>query len=158
MMAPVPATTGRISLPRRLLYPAALKEAWVLRNLTTKEYARVRFDTKTQRGFVETDLLRLSVEDALLLSFCWTTDEVYDRDYLDIGSGPWAGHAFDIVLAEEELPVMQTESWKDITEDVVQNARAKLWALKDMAKRYDRKDEDYRLMEEEVKQLSFYNE
>lgn len=128
-----------------------LKEAWALRNLTTKEYIRCRFDIDTQRAFVETELLRVSVEDVLLLRFCWTLKV---KPYYLIERRSWAGHAFDIVLAEEEMPAMKQEGWEDITEDVVEDAGRKLRSLEERVD--DEKDVNYQLVKGGVKGTSFY--
>jgi len=129
-----------------------LTEAWVLRNLTTKEYVRCRFDVEIQQAFVETKLLRVSVEDVLLLRFCWTLDDI-PHNLIERGS--WAGHAFDIVLTEEEMPAMKQEGWKDITEDVVKDAGLKLQALERRVKRRGAKNLDYRWVRQGTKGMSF---
>ncbi len=127
-----------------------LTEAWALRNLTTKEYIRCRFDIDTQRAFVETELLRVSVEDVLLLRSCWTLN---DKAYYLIERGSWAGHVFDIVLAGEEIPAMKQEGWKDITEDVVEDAGQRQRSLEDRVD--DGKDVNYQLVRQGPKGRSF---
>ena len=100
----------------------ALSKAWVLRDLTTKEYVRCRFDNRKQRAFVETEALPITVEDALMLRFCWAAS-----GRVRVGSaltcGVWAGHAFDIVLADEEMPIMECEAWAEVTDDIVTEAK-----------------------------------
>lgn len=127
-----------------------LTEAWALRNLTTKEYIRCRFEIDTQRAFVETESLRVSLEDVLLLRFCWTLN---DKPYYLVERGSWAGHAFDIVLAEEEMPAMKQEGWEDITEDVGEDAGRKLRSLEDRVD--DGKDVNYQLVRQGPKGRSF---
>lgn len=130
----------------------ALTKAWVLRNLTTRGYVRCRFDTDTERVFVETDLLRVSLEDVLLLRFCWT---LKDRLYYLVERGCWAGHAFDIVLSEEEMPAMKSRGWKDITDEIVDEAEWRLNALVGMVDHRDPTQECYRLVRAGTKGMSF---
>ena len=107
------------------LFPApcgALSKAWVLRNLTTKEYVRCRFDTGKQQAFVETEALPIPIEEALMLRICWTTS-CYDWQEQDLSRGAWAGHAFDIVLADDEIPTMEREAWMEVTDEIVKEAR-----------------------------------
>lgn len=113
------------------LFPApcgALSKAWVLRNLTTKEYVRCRFDNGKQQAFVETEALPITIEDALMLRICWTTS-CYNRQGRDFSLGAWAGHAFDIVLADDEIPTMECEAWMEVTDEIVKEAKKEhgLW-------------------------------
>ena len=137
---------------------AILEKRWVLRNLTTKQHIRCRFDTDTQRVFVETEVVRLTVEDALELSFCWTSGMDYNLSYLGFMHGQWAGHEFDIVLAEEEMPGMEQEGWKDVTEGVVSDAVAVLGRLERRTSSRKMRDAEYELARNGAKYLSFNKE
>ena len=134
---------------------AILEKRWVLRNLTTREHIRCRFDTDTQRVFVETEVVRLTVEDALELRFCWTSGMDYDLNHLGFTQGQWAGHVFDIVLAEEEIPGMEHEGWKDVTEGVVSDAVTVLGKLEGRTRRRKMRDAEYELVRNGAKDLGF---
>lgn len=133
---------------------AVLMKLWVLRNLTTKDYIRCRFDIDTQRAFVETKLLRLSIEDALELRFCWPSN-LDVPPHSDTGSGLWAGNAFDIVLAAEEVPIMKGEGWLDITEGIVKEGINRLSSLEGRTLPFRDKDEDYQMAKKGAKDLWF---
>ena len=138
---------------------ALLEKRWVLRNLVAKEYICCRFDIDIQRVFVETDVVRLTVEDALDLRFSWTSSINYDLNHLGFAHGQWAGHLFDIVLAEEEMPGMEHEGWKDVTEGVVRDAVTVLGKLMERrTSRRQARDAGYELARKGAKYLRFNKE
>ena len=125
---------------------ASLKKSWELRDLTTEEYVRCRFDGKVQRGFVASSELWLSVEDALMMRICWSSGSVpHSGLHQNILRSTWAGHCFDVVLAEEELVAMERECWKDVTGDIEKEAKALLKSLNQRAERLGGDTEPYRL-------------
>lgn len=131
-----------------------LMKAWLLRNLTTKEYIRCRFDIESQRAFVETWELRLSIEDALELRFRWPSSS-NEPPHKGTGRDIWAGHCFDIVLATKEIPGMGLEGWRNVTEVVVKDAKMRLRSLEASTRRHTSKYEDYQLARKGAKDLWF---
>ena len=137
--------------------PATLRKVWLLRNVTAKKYIRCRFDVETMQAFVETKSLRITIEDALELRFCWPSS-LNDPPQSGTGRDLWAGHAFDIVLAEEGMVDIKGESWVDVTEEIVNDARLRLQSLDGGRVHRFRKNEnnkDYRLAREGAKDLWF---
>ena len=101
--------------------------AWMLRNLTTKQYVRCR-PTKpggAQTGYVDHVRTRtnpLRVDHVLLMYICWTVMRGVrdDPNGMGIFRGVWAGHCFDIV-SQQEVD-MTREAWEDVTDDIVTEA------------------------------------
>ncbi|KAG6993887.1 hypothetical protein G7Y79_00050g086240 [Physcia stellaris] len=104
--------------------------------LDHKEYVRCRFDTGKQQAFVETEALPIPIEEALMLRICWTTS-CYDWQEQDFSRGAWAGHAFDIVLADDEIPTMGREAWMEVTDEIVKEARKEHGLRQKMEEKYE---------------------
>ncbi|KII95831.1 hypothetical protein PLICRDRAFT_231146 [Plicaturopsis crispa FD-325 SS-3] len=108
----------------RNAFPAA---AWVLRNLTKRVYVRVAaFKSEQDRaddGLPE-DEVQLEFSDAgahigdvILSRICWSSDPSCSMDKRDserLTRGVWAGDRLDVVT----LAALDSEPWKDITEEV----------------------------------------
>ncbi|KAL3428476.1 hypothetical protein PVAG01_01985 [Phlyctema vagabunda] len=104
------------------------KEAYVLRNLTTRQYVHCTSD-----GYItHAQVKNLHLNDVMLLNICWTakyrpwphTSVSAEEQRLQLGKhqGPWAGHCFDIVpwtVQEQELDL---EEWTDYTLIIVDHA------------------------------------
>jgi hypothetical protein len=102
---------------------------WILRNLSTREYVRCRPQAYLggTRGYVDhPDGKWLCIDDVLLMRICWTTSTAWDPkdDIIVSRRGQWAGHCFDIVaLDREEAFRLVNGKWKDVTKDVIQEAK-----------------------------------
>ena len=115
-----------------------------VRNLTTKEYVRCHPGpgAPRTRGYVShPSALWLHIEDVLLMRTCWGVEGFPLGDAfseLGHGRGVWAWHRFDIVVSpraegDDKGEVAygggqdeEEEGWKDVTEEVVEEA-CQLW-------------------------------
>ncbi|OBT66179.1 hypothetical protein VE03_05099 [Pseudogymnoascus sp. 23342-1-I1] len=94
-------------------------EAWVLRNLTTKEFVTaegIAFDKERIEGpFV----YGIGFADAILARALWTSRGTGVLEYGgQIGRGVWAGHRFEITTRSRHDQATKGEEWKDVSEEV----------------------------------------
>lgn len=114
---------------------------WVLRNLTTKEYVRLRRRSSEHCKGGDCSVVDdasapwLRLDDVLIMRICWTSVPSPRPDFersLDFHRGKWAGHRFEVVMREDPASVSDSADsaeaddeghWKDITADIVSEAR-----------------------------------
>ncbi|KAF8993371.1 hypothetical protein BDQ17DRAFT_1546090 [Cyathus striatus] len=88
----------------------------ILRNLSKKEFVRGDGLGKW-RG-----VSKISIGHTLLARICWSSDpsaSMYIPDDLPhITRGAWAGDRFDLVLRDDVAGVLESDEWKDTTEEL----------------------------------------
>ena len=102
------------------------RHGWVLRNLDKKEYVRICASSEHKGEHVvdDSNAQWLRLDDVLIMRICWTWTGSHRVDFepsMDLHRGKWAGHRFDVVMLEDSLAA--TGGWKDITEEIVSEAR-----------------------------------
>lgn len=107
-------------------WPSASGTHWMLRNLTTKQYARCRPTLPGSAqciGYIDhsaTGANPLRVDDVMLMYIGWTVIPLQeDSNNLRMCRGAWAGHCFDIVSQQEVDS--NGSAWEDITDKIVKD-------------------------------------
>ncbi|KAK6066871.1 hypothetical protein SCUP234_11626 [Seiridium cupressi] len=96
--------------------------SWLLRNLDTREiiyFKATRGDDSADNFLSVRGHPWLTLDFALLMRICWQPrSSSFGGDGLEGGfpRGPWAGHRFDVLMAEA-LP--RDASWEDVTEGLI---------------------------------------
>lgn len=97
---------------------------WVLRNLTTKEYLRLKLQTRDGRAYVEIESehrCSIPVEQALLARIRWTRGS-YTKSFQTPPPQPeWVGHRFEIVFTSDLSGTSNSDwpgEWRDVTSEV----------------------------------------
>ena len=119
-------------LKKGYLYPQriSLGSSWVLRNLNTREIVHFSLakndDGDHFRPVIGCSHPWLTLDFVLTMRICWLghlrdrgIELEAKRRIRPLHYGPWAGHRFDLIEAED---LDQTEAWKDCTSDVASEA------------------------------------
>lgn len=101
--------------------PAKVGEQWMLRNLTTSEYARLEVtdgdSVKAQAAVAGSKML--SLDEVLFCKICWSKDHSSSHQLHENASfmrGEWAGHSFDVIRGAH------IEGWRDVTDTMLHQA------------------------------------
>lgn len=101
-------------------------KGWVLRNLSKRESVKLLppktgMDKSINRPCVlDHEEAELSLDDALLMRICWSSDYSYRGDQFPWGgNGVWAGDRFEVVYCATN----EDDRWFDVTETVAREAR-----------------------------------
>jgi hypothetical protein len=105
-------------------------EAWILRNLTTKQFVRAEA-IALEPEYVHGPFHRgLGFGHVILARICWSAqDSCSMLDVNNITRGVWAGHRFDIVtqkVHDKETRALSEEAWEDVSDEVAQEIRS-IW-------------------------------
>ncbi|KFY11170.1 hypothetical protein V492_04615 [Pseudogymnoascus sp. VKM F-4246] len=99
----------------------AMDQAWILRNLTTKEIVtseKIALDPK----FIQGPFVRgIGFGEVVVSRTCWSSTANTSMSYDgNIHRGVWAGHCFDITTRErhDESTKDERGEWKDVSEEV----------------------------------------
>lgn len=131
-----------------ILNPArsSMPTTWCLQNLTTCEYVSLKaspmYGTAQWHVHVK-GMPKLELGKAILLRICWSAAHVRDDDDNDddehsgdgsvdehrqlmtrLKRGKWAGHCFRVVPSAEAHRVGGIVVWRDVTNELIQDARA----------------------------------
>jgi hypothetical protein len=99
---------------------------WVLRNLTTREFIRAFAIDAIIKGDVNgPETLALGFGRVVLSRICWSSEPDTRIDCEGVHRGVWAGHRFDITIADKLEKENEDGQWKDVTVDVLME----LWKL-----------------------------
>ncbi|KAK5170987.1 uncharacterized protein LTR77_004131 [Saxophila tyrrhenica] len=113
--------------------PTPTPTHWVLRNMTTREYAVLKqaHIYRSERNYFHiSGLPFLSVDKALLMRVTWADDSDED-DYTgrdesvaekSLKQGSWAGHCFEIVNMRVDA---SHEGWSNVTKELREEAKMK---------------------------------
>ncbi|KPI45044.1 uncharacterized protein AB675_2563 [Cyphellophora attinorum] len=102
-------------------------EAYILRNLTTKQFARaeaIALEPEYVHGpFID----GLGFGHVIRARICWSADPSSSmHDVTNITRGLWAGHRFDIVtlgMHDEETRASLGDAWEDVSDEVAKEVR-----------------------------------
>lgn len=105
-------------------------EAWILRNLTTKQLVRAEA-IALEPEYVNGPFIHgPGLGHVILARICWSADPSSSmHDINNITRGVWAGHRFDIVtekMHNEEAIASLGEAWEDVSDEVAQEVRS-IW-------------------------------
>lgn len=92
-------------------------QAWILRNLTTKEYVRGEV-IALKEGFIrgpQIDVLGFS--EVLVARIYWSTQA--EKVNRNLSRGKWAGHQFDITSFQYHEHNIEGEKWTDVSNEVL---------------------------------------
>lgn len=102
-------------------------EAWVLRNLTTKEYVRADAVALRPEYIRGPDIKYLGFGEVVAMRISWTSDGdlglLMDGEE-DVNRGSWAGHRFDITVLDEKE--MVEDGWRDVSDETARRIN-ELW-------------------------------
>ncbi|OBT84265.1 hypothetical protein VE02_06979 [Pseudogymnoascus sp. 03VT05] len=107
---------------------APTDQAWILRNLTTKEFVtsnRIALDAK----FIHGPCIRgIGFGEVIALRTCWSSSNSIRMCFRQIHRGVWAGHRFDITTRgrHDESTKDEKEEWKDVSDEVAEEIAA-MW-------------------------------
>ncbi|OBT41432.1 hypothetical protein VE00_08052 [Pseudogymnoascus sp. WSF 3629] len=95
------------------------QEAWILRNLTTKEFVRAE-GIALDKDFIDGPFIfGIGFGEAVVARTLWTSDGTPDLRYGgQIGRGIWAGHRFDIITRSQHDEATKDEEWRDVSAEV----------------------------------------
>ncbi|KAK8070659.1 hypothetical protein PG997_010862 [Apiospora hydei] len=105
------AKAEKILVNNETYFPA--DQAWILRNLTTKEFVRSEAIALRPEFIHGPNIDIIGFGEVVVSRICWSTsDSVNMKNTTNITRGVWAGHAFDITtLARHEDETKVTEAW-----------------------------------------------
>lgn len=94
-------------------------QAWILRNLTTREYVRGEVIALKDEFIHGPQIEVFGFAEVLISRICWSTEpeKIGGRD--NITRGKWAGHRFDITPLAWLNEKHGREGWKDVSNDIL---------------------------------------
>jgi hypothetical protein len=115
------------SAPLRRFWP--IDQAWVLRNLTTKQFVRSE-EIALRADFIEGPIIRgVGFGHVVLMRICWTQSSdvvISSGSGWNVNRGVWAGHCFDITTLDKHQRATKNGAWEDVSEEVCKEI-AEIW-------------------------------
>lgn len=95
-------------------------QAWMLRNLTTKQFVRSEEIALRPEFINGPDIKVIGFGHVVLSRICWSQDPENGMDFYDgeINRGVWAGHRFDITTVESHRKSTKGEVWEDVSQEI----------------------------------------
>ena len=116
---------------------ASTDSNWLLRNLTAHEFVRCKAPMGGKMAHVDhPDSEWIRIDDVLMMRICWSRITRWASAEEQLPEawkfGPWAGHSFEIVPQQEQtgLTAGEGREWRDVTLEVVKQARRVMSTLR----------------------------
>ncbi|KAF8862547.1 hypothetical protein BDZ45DRAFT_739189 [Acephala macrosclerotiorum] len=102
------------------------EDAWVLRNLTTKEFVRSEAIALGPEYVHGPHIDHIGFGEVIQSRTGWSTHPETGARYTGLHRGAWAGHAFDITTMKRHLEETEEGDWKDSSQEVSKEI-ASIW-------------------------------
>ncbi|KAI1421907.1 hypothetical protein F5Y12DRAFT_800291 [Xylaria sp. FL1777] len=104
-----------------------VKQPWILRNLTTKQFVRSEAIALSEKYIHGPYIEYFGFGELVVMRSCWTSSPLLNmKSDPTKRKGPWAGHRFDITRLSRHEEQTRGEEWMDISDEIASEI-ATIW-------------------------------